>query len=226
VAEAEDVAAALGHRFSDHDLLIEALTHRSLPPEDESAVSNERLEFLGDAVLGLLVASELYRGWDLAEGEMSKVRAAVVNEVTLAGVAQSLGVGAALRLGRGEDASGGREKLPLLADAMEALIGAIYVDGGLDAAREVVLSHWSDVIADRTEAPGQRDYKTRLQEELARSGATPEYRVVGSGPDHRRMFTATVAVDGRTLGRGTGSSKKQAQQSAARRALGAIAADA
>lgn len=213
------VARALGHEFTDRALILEALTHRSLPSDDPGETSNERLEFLGDAVLGLVVATALHGDWELTEGEMSKVRAAVVNEATLAHVARTIGVGPALRLSRGEDGTGGREKAPILADAMEALIGAVYLDAGLSAAQRVVLYHWGSVIRQRAEVPGERDYKTRLQEVLAREGTSPEYRVDGTGPDHARSFTAEVVVGERPLGRGAGSSKKRAEQAAARSAL-------
>lgn len=220
------VESALGHEFGDPDLLIEALTHRSLSAEEPGEASNERLEFLGDAVLGLVVAEELHTGFILTEGEMSMVRAAVVNESTLAAIATGLGLGPALRLGKGEDASGGRTKTQILADALEAVIGAVYLDAGFKRARKVIRRHWSEVIEERADAPGERDYKTRLQEVLARSGEQPEYAVVGSGPDHERSFRATVVVGGKVAGNGTGSSKKRAQQVAARRALEALGHDA
>lgn len=216
------VAAALGYAFVDDGLLSVALTHRSFESEFPDEPSNERLEFLGDAVLGLVIADVLYTDWDLAEGEMAKVRAAVVNEATLAGVARRLGLGAALRLGKGEEASGGRDKPSILADAMEAVLGAVYLDGGFEAARAVILADWQALVAERAAAPGRRDYKTRLQEVLAREGAVPQYRVEGFGPDHARTFAATVAVEGRELGSGQGSSKKRAQQEAARIALEAL----
>ena len=220
------VAAALGHEFDSKELLAEALTHRSLAAEEPGEVANERLEFLGDAVLGLVVATELHTRYSLTEGEMSMTRAAVVNEATLAALAESLGVGAALRLGKGEDASGGRNKPPILADALEALIGAVYLDAGFKKARKVVLRHWSSVIDERAVSPGERDYKTRLQEVLAQSGTVPEYAIVASGPDHERNFRATVVVAGRIAGTGAGTSKKRAQQAAARRALEALGEDA
>jgi len=220
------VARALGHQFDQDGLLEEALTHRSLPADDPAEVSNERLEFLGDAVLGLVVAAELHNQWTLSEGDMSMVRAAVVNETTLASIAASLGVGEALRLGKGEDASGGRAKPQILADALEALIGAVFLDAGFKKARRIVLKHWSGVIAETAETPGERDYKTRLQEVLARTGVVPEYAVTGAGPDHERTFKATVVIEGRVAGTGSGSSKKRAQQVAARRALEALGDDA
>jgi ribonuclease-3 len=211
--------AAIGYTFGDASLLDLALTHRSFTAEEDFDESNERLEFLGDAVLGLIVSTELHEAWDLSEGEMAKVRAAVVNESTLAAVAQGAGLDNAVRISRGEDASGGRAKASILADAMEAVIAAVFLDGGLAAARRVVLARWRPLIAERAAVPGERDYKTRLQEVLARDGRLPVYDVVGSGPDHSRVFEAVVRVDGEVLGRGGGSSKKRAQQSAARAAL-------
>ena len=211
--------AAIGYTFGDPSLLDLALTHRSFTAEEDFDESNERLEFLGDAVLGLIVSTELHEAWDLSEGEMAKVRAAVVNESTLAAVAQGAGLDNAVRISRGEAASGGRAKASILADAMEAVIAAVFLDGGLAAARRVVLARWRPLIAERAAVPGERDYKTRLQEVLARDGRLPVYDVIGSGPDHSRVFEAEVRVDGEVLGRGSGSSKKRAQQSAARAAL-------
>lgn len=210
---------SLGYSFVDRSLLDIALTHRSWMGEEVADESNERLEFLGDSVLGLIVSTELHEAWDLTEGEMAKVRAAVVNEATLALVARSIGLDAALRVSRGEEASGGRDKASILSDAMEALIGAVYLDGGFEAAHRVVLDRWRPIIAERAAAPGERDYKTRLQEVLAQEGSFPVYDVSGSGPDHSRAFEAVVRVGDGVLGHGTGSSKKRAQQAAARAAL-------
>ncbi len=214
-----DLEETLGYTFVNGSLLTLALTHRSLEAEDEQEFSNERLEFLGDAVLGLVIADELLASWDMDEGAMAKVRAAVVSEAALAGVARQLGLGDHLRLGKGEQTSGGRDKSSILADALEAVIGAVFLDGGFDPARSFILGNWEDLVAERALAPGERDYKTRLQEVLARRGTVPEYSVGGIGPDHAREFTASVLVDGSTLGRGTGSSKKRAEQEAARQAL-------
>lgn len=211
--------ASLGYTFADPSLLDLSLTHRSWLGEEVADESNERLEFLGDSVLGLIVSTELHEAWDLTEGEMAKVRAAVVNEATLALVARSIGLDALLRVSRGEEASGGRDKASILSDAMEALIGAIYLDGGFEAARRVVLDRWRPIIAERAAAPGERDYKTRLQEILAREGSIPVYDVTASGPDHSRAFEAVARVGDGVLGHGTGSSKKRAQQAAARAAL-------
>lgn len=214
-----DLGIDLGYTFDDASLLRTALTHRSLEAEYPAAVSNERLEFLGDAVLGLVIAAELYAAGDLPEGAMAKVRAAVVSEAALARVARSLGLGDHIGLGKGEAASGGDDKASILADALEAVIGAIFLDGGIDPARRFITTHWESLIAERAAAPGERDYKTRLQEVLARRGEVPAYGITGSGPDHDRVFAARVTVGGVLLGSGSGSSKKRAEQDAARSAL-------
>lgn len=180
--------------------------------------SNERLEFLGDAVLGLVVTDHIFRAYpDLPEGELAKVRAAVVSAAALAEVALELGLGPELRLGKGEDASGGREKPSILADATEAVIGAVYLDGGWDAASELILGLLGDRIADAAAGPGGQDYKTRLQELAARVYETlPEYDVLDEGPDHAKRFFAAVRVGDQRFGGGEGRSKKQAEQAAAR----------
>lgn len=212
--------ADLGHTFTEPKLMRLALTHRSVSADDPARNDNERLEFLGDAVLQLVVTDLLYHQFpQLSEGQMAKVRAAVVSRPTLAKVARTIDLGAHVELAPGEERTGGREKDSILADAVEALIGAVYLDAGMDRAREVVLGHWSPVIAERAKKPGVKDYKTRLQEHLARDGRRPTYVVEGAGPDHNRVFTAVVAVDGSDLGTGTGRSKKAAEQEAAQRAL-------
>jgi len=211
---------ALGHVFAKPSLLRLALTHRSVSADDPAREDNERLEFLGDAVLELVVTDLLYAGYPrLAEGEMAKVRAAAVARPTLADVAGDLNLGRYIELAPGEERSGGREKDSILADAVEALIGAVYLDAGLETARRVVLKHWESAVAERAKSPGVKDFKTRLQEELAKRGARPVYAVDGTGPDHERRFTAEVSVDGRRLGRGQGKSKKAAEQAAAERAI-------
>lgn len=215
---------ALGYAFADPGLLRRALVHRSYPSEGGGGESNERLEFLGDAVLGLVVADALFRRGDLEEGAMAKTRAAVVNAESLAAVARILGLGPHLRLGHGEESSGGRHKTSILADAMEAVLGAVYLDGGLAAARALVLREWGSRLAERAAAPGSLDHKTRLQEVLAARGEVPEYEVEGSGPDHHRRFAAVVRRDGDVLGRGEGTSKKRAEQAAAAAALQALGA--
>jgi ribonuclease III len=216
----------LGHRFSRADLLPLALTHRSWCAEHEGYGSNERLEFLGDAVLGLVVTDFVFAAYPaLAEGELAKVRAAVVSAAALCEVATELQLGSGLRLGRGEAGSGGRSKPSILADATEAVLGAVYLDGGFDAAREVVVRLFGARIEEAATNPGLRDYKTRLQELAARLfDAAPDYLVVEDGPDHAKSFHATVSIAGSARGEGHGRSKKQAQQSAARAAWMELAA--
>lgn len=214
------LAEALGHRFARPELLAAALVHSSFAAESEGAGDNERLEFLGDAVLQLAVTEFLFERYPgLREGEMAKVRAACVNRAELAQVARRLGVGAYLRLGAGEEQSGGRDKDSVLADALEALLAAVYLDAGFEAARRVILAHWGPLIGTKAAEPGRRDYKTRLQEVLAAGGRRPVYEVTGEGPDHARSFLARVVVDGRVAGSGRGRSKKEAEQEAARAAL-------
>ncbi|MGH9151022.1 MAG: ribonuclease III [Acidimicrobiales bacterium] len=216
----EALADRLGWRFSDPSLLERAMAHRSWCAEVAGEESNERLEFLGDAVLGLVVTDHIFRAYpDLPEGELAKVRASVVNSALLAEVAAELGIGGFLCLGKGEDASGGREKPSILADAMEAVIGAVYLDGGWDAAARLVLSLLGERVAEASAGPGGQDYKTRLQELAARTfDRLPRYLVSDDGPDHAKRFYATVLVGGRERGRGEGRSKKQAEQAAARMA--------
>lgn len=216
----------IGHTFSEPALLKLALTHRSVSSEDPARNDNERLEFLGDAVLQLVITHVLYDRYPhLAEGQMAKVRAAVVSRGALAEIARALGLGDHVDLSPAEQSTGGRDKDSILADAMEALIGAIYLDGGLEPARSVILELWDSRVAERAKDPGVKDYKTRLQELVARQGLRPEYRVVGSGPDHDRRFTAEVLVSGRRQGSGEGRSKKEAEQAAAREALGQLSTD-
>ncbi len=215
--EVEALAGRLPRAFVDESLLLAALRHRSWCAETPGHESNERLEFLGDAVLGLVVTAHIFRSYpELPEGELAKVRAGVVSAVVLADAARRLGLGAALFLGRGEDASGGRHKASILADATEALIGAMYLDGGWDAAAELVLELLGERIAEAASGPGGEDYKTRLQELSARRfEALPRYRVADRGPDHAKHFVATVEVGDDVRGIGEGRSKKQAEQAAA-----------
>lgn len=214
------VQEAVGYQFGDVGLARLSLTHRSVSSEDPSRNDNERLEFLGDAVLQLVVTRNLYEGFPhLAEGKMAKVRAAVVSRSTLADVARSIGLGELLQLAPSEERSGGRDKDSILADALEAVIGAVFLDGGLEPVREMILRLWGDRIAERAKRPGVKDYKTRLQEILATDNNRPEYRTEGSGPDHAREFQSLVFVNGDPLGEGLGKSKKEAEQGAARQAL-------
>lgn len=210
----------LEYSFRQPGLLRLALTHRSVSSEDPARNNNERLEFLGDAVLQLVVTDLLYDSYPrLAEGQMAKVRAAVVSRQTLAEVARLLRLGEYVELAPSEEATGGRAKDSILADAVEAIIGAVYLDGGIEPARELVLRFWEERVAERAKDPGVKDYKTRLQELTARDGRRPEYRVEGKGPDHDRRFTAVVSVSGTEYGSGEGRSKKEAEQAAARKAL-------
>ncbi len=219
-----DLVGRLQRTFADPDLLDRAMAHRSWCAEQGGLPSNERLEFLGDAVLGLVVTDHIYRrNPDLPEGELAKVRSAVVSTAALAEVAAELDLGASLRLGRGEDASGGRAKPSILADAMEAVIGATYLDGGWDAAGELVLRLLGPRIDDAVSGPGGHDYKTRLQEVAAhRFEVLPVYETTDSGPDHAKEFRTVVRLGGRSLGEGAGRSKKQAEQAAARVAWHAL----
>ena len=201
-------------------MLLQALRHRSWCAENPGFESNERLEFLGDSVLGLIVTSHLFRTYtDIPEGELTKVRASVVNSATLAEVAGELDLGPSLMLGKGEALSGGREKPSILADATEALIGAVYIDRGWEAAEAAVMSLFSARIEEAAAGPGGQDYKTRLQELCARLfDQLPRYAVTDEGPDHAKEFEATVHLQGRPYGSGRGRSKKQAEQAAARQA--------
>jgi ribonuclease-3 len=219
---------ALGIRFKASQLRDAALTHRSFAFEQGLIVTNERLEFLGDAVLGLVVTDLVYRMFpDRSEGELAKLRAAMVNMTTLAEVARELRLGDALLLGKGEEQSGGRDKASILADGLEAILGAIYLDLGLKHAAPVIERLFWPRISAYVRGEGERDYKTILQEMAAQDlGRLPEYRVAERGPDHEKEFTATVFLAGRELGRGTGRSKKEAEQRAAREAYDRLSEDA
>ncbi len=219
-ASQADLEARLRHEFRNPEVLAAALVHRSYTSEHPDVPDNERLEFLGDAVLQLVVTEYLFENHsNLNEGEMAKVRAACVNRDSLADVARLLDVGRFLRIGVGEAQSGGRDKDSILADATEAILAAVYLDGGYASARSVILDIWSPMVDQKATAPGKRDFKTRLQEVLAADGRQPSYEVTSSGPDHFKVFDAVVSVDGRAVGSGQGRSKKEAQQEAARSAL-------
>lgn len=214
----------LGTTFSDTGLLLQALTHTSFANENkrEAFPHNERLEFLGDAVLDLVISDYLFRHYpDLLEGELTKARASVVCEPTLASRAGEIGLGDYLRLGRGEAASGGRERISILADAFEAVIGAIYLDQGLPAASRFVLSRLQDDLSTVERGEYAKDHKTLLQEFAQRGGdAKIVYEVTSeTGPDHDKIFEVTVLVNADRLGSGSGKSKKEAEQQAACQAL-------
>jgi ribonuclease-3 len=214
----DELAGRLGWSVVDQDLLVRSLAHRSWCAENPGTGSNERLEFLGDAVLGLVVTDHLYRTYpDMPEGELAKVRASVVNSAALAELAAELEIGNALLLGKGEDQSGGRQKPSILADAMEALIGAVYLDEGWSASEIMVMRLLGDRIESAAAGPGGQDYKTRLQELCARLfDQLPVYLVTDEGPDHAKLFHAVVHVRGQPQGDGRGRSKKQAEQAAAK----------
>ncbi len=220
--------AALGVEF-DTELLTHALTHRSDAYENGGLPTNERLEFLGDAVLDVIVTERLYRSHPaLAEGHLAKLRASVVNMHALAGVARTLGetgLGAYLYLGRGEELTGGRGKASILADATEALIGAVYIEHGLEPTRELVERLFAPLLQAAPLLGAGLDWKTSLQElTAAESLGAPEYRITEDGPDHLKGFTAIAGVDGRALGTGDGRTKKEAEQRAAARAWKALSA--
>jgi len=213
----------LGYRFRDPVLLREALTHKSRLNEspDPTRRDNERLEFLGDAVLDLVVSECFLERFPQApEGELSKLKAKIVSEAALSHVAKDLELGAALALGRGEELTGGREKPSLLADALEAVLAAVYLDGGLEASRAVILRTFRAVFDDLSR-PGVMDHKTELQEWCQREfDVLPAYTVTGeTGPDHRKTFEVQLAIRGELYGTGSGRTKKEAEQQAARMAL-------
>ena len=185
---------ALGVRFRDPGLREAALTHRSFAFEQGIATTNERLEFLGDAVLGLVVTDFAYREFpDMPEGDLAKLRAAIVNMSALAEVARDLGLGELVLLGKGEEMSGGRDKASILADAMEAVLGAVYLDRGLEVARKLIERLFRPRMVAYARGEGERDYKTILQELASQDmRALPEYRLEERGPDHEKEFTATV----------------------------------
>ena len=219
-----DLEDRLGYRFADESLLWTALTHRSHSHEQEQpSVNYERLEFLGDALLGFLCSDWLFRAdSDAPEGVLTRRRQSVVQTNTLAQVARELGLGDAFRLGRGEERTGGREKPSLLADTFEAVLGAIYLDGGLRPAREFVERHLADALAQAGETrEAVDDFKTRLQERIQASlRRTPRYRIVKTtGPPHALHFDVEVLAGGEVLAHGSGSNRKRAEQDAARRAL-------
>lgn len=216
-----DLEEKLGYHFRDRSLLEHAMTHSSYANEHRASgvTSNERLEFLGDSVLGMVVAQWLFETHpDMPEGELTRTRAALVCESSLYEVAKVLGLGRCLRLGRGEDAGGGRTRPSILADATEATLAAVFLDGGLDAVRAIIRTF---ILDKEEEKAVDRDYKTGLQELVQRErGRTITYRLMEeTGPDHARVFVMEASVDGVPVGTGRGRSKKEAEQMAARAAL-------
>ena len=219
------LARRLGYTFRDMALLRRSMAHRSWCAETPGEQSNERLEFLGDAVLGWAVADLVYRRYlDLPEGKLTDLRKSVVNAGALASVARELELGEWLLLGKGESAAGGRGKTSILSDAFEAVLGAIYLDGGSGAAFEFVERMLGEALADTVARLDELDHKTQLQEMAARiAEAAPVYVVSSDGPDHAKHFSATVYLSGRAVGQGTGRSKKSAEQAAASVAVVSLA---
>ena len=209
---------------TDEPLLLRALTHRSFAYENGGLPNNERLEFLGDSVLGLVVTETLYRIHpDLAEGHLAKLRAAVVNMRALADVARSFALGEYVMLGKGEEATGGRDKASILADTMEALIGTVFLSGGIEQAGRFVHHHFDPLIEAASSLGAGLDWKTSLQEMAALSSlGSPDYRVAEQGPDHEKEFHARVVFGEEVLGEGHGRSKKQAEQKAAQQAWASL----
>jgi ribonuclease III len=223
--EFESLQQAIGYRFRDRGLLEHAMTHTSRANEDVSGGvhDNESMEFLGDAVLGFVVADALFRDFpDFDEGQKSKTKASLVSTATLALQAERLDLGAHMLLGRGEEKTGGRRKQALLADSYEALIAAVYLDGGVESARAFILRQFGPLLAEvKRTGVSDRDFKSALQEFLqSHELPLPDYRVVGAaGPDHRKLFQVEVFVNDDRIGEATGASKKEAEQEAARTAL-------
>ncbi len=223
--EFETLQRDIEYRFRDRGLLEHAMTHTSRANEDVSGgvVDNESLEFLGDAVLGFLIADMLFREFpDFNEGQKSKIKASLVSTTTLARQAERLALGDHLLLGRGEEQSGGRRKQALLADGYEALIAAIYLDGGIEQVRAFIAREFAALVDDvKHHGLHGQDYKSALQEVLqSESAPLPEYRLAGTtGPDHQKLFRVELLVRGEAIAEGTGGSKKEAEQEAARLAL-------
>ena len=214
--------AKIGYTFRDRTLLRNALTHSSYANEhrDQGIPSNERLEFLGDSILGLVVADHLYRTRpDLPEGDLTRIRAALVCESSLVDVARELDLGSYLKLGKGEESGGGRHRPSIQADAVEAMLAAVYLDGGIGQVRKLI--HSLILGHEKEKTAAGRDYKTALQELIQReSGHVLSYRLVGeSGPDHAKLFSMEVLLNGVPIGSGQGHSKKEAEQSAAKAAV-------
>jgi ribonuclease-3 len=217
-----DIQERIAHRFMNPDLLELALTHKSYANENRVPAHNERLEFLGDAVLGFVISEHLMNTCpESSEGDLSRLRAAIVSEPALAAIAREIGLGSFLLLGRGEDQTGGRDKDSLLANCLEALIASVYLDAGIGAVEAFVLRFFGKVITRSCTARGTQDYKTELQELCQeRIKQLPEYRVVSeTGPDHQKQFKVELSLKGEVFGRGIGKSKKEAEQKAAKEAL-------
>nr|WP_240188264.1 ribonuclease III [Nakamurella flavida] len=207
----------------DAELVVLALTHRSFAYENGGLPTNERLEFLGDSVLGVVITDTLYHSHpDLPEGQLAKLRASIVNMHALAGVGRTMGLGGQLRLGRGEELTGGRDKASIVADAVEAVLGAVFLQYGLDVSRQVILRLFADLLLAAPRLGAGLDWKTSLQELAAARGlGAPEYRVTEEGPDHAKLFAAQVLLNSVPSGTGSGRTKKEAEQVAAAAAYAA-----
>jgi ribonuclease-3 len=220
-----ELQARIGYRFRNPELLRESLTHKSFTneqPPGSCGPHNERLEFLGDAVLDLVISHRIFQDFPLTpEGEMTRIRAEVVSEKSLSRLGRKIELGQFLLLGKGEERSGGREKDSLVADALEALLGAVFCDGGIDSVREVAEPLFGEAVSRSALLKEGVDHKTRLQEILQASwGRPPEYLLVEvAGPDHQRTYTVEVVARGEVIGQGKGKTKKAAEQKAAREAL-------
>ena len=225
--ELDELRRTLGVPDLDTERLLHALTHRSFAYENGGVPHNERYEFLGDSVLGLVVTDTLFSAHpDLPEGQLAKLRAAVVSAKALAAVARGLGLGRFVRLGRGEETTGGRDKASILSDTVEAVLGAIYVQFGIERSAEVIHAIFDPVMADAARLGAGLDWKTSLQEISANHDlGVPQYELVGTGPDHDKTFTAVVRVGDREYGGGTGRSKKEAEQMVAEIAWNALDAE-
>jgi len=223
VPDPQDLFHQLGVEL-DVELAVLALTHRSFAYENGGLPTNERLEFLGDSVLGIVITDALYRTHpDLPEGRLAKLRASIVNMHALAGVGRKMGLGNMLRLGRGEELTGGRDKASIVADAVEAVLGAVYLEHGLEVSRTVIHTLFAGLLADAPGLGAGLDWKTSLQELSASRGlGVPEYRVTEEGPDHSKMFEAQVFFGGSSHGSGAGRTKKEAEQQAASEAFNSI----
>ncbi len=219
----EALMQTLGQRM-DPVLLKQAVTHRSYAYEHGGLPTNERLEFLGDSVLGVVITERLFRDFpDEPEGQLAKLRAAVVNATALAEVARALDLGSYLLLGKGEESTGGQDKSSILADAMEAVLGAMYMSTDLETTREFIERVFGPLIAESAQLGAGLDWKTSLQERSAElDKGVPEYRVTDTGPDHAKEFTAEAVISGDVLGVGHGRSKKVAEQEAAAQAYAAL----
>jgi ribonuclease-3 len=217
-----DIEQRIALRFTDKELLERSLTHKSYANENRISSHNERLEFLGDAVLNLVVSEYLMKTCpDSTEGDLSRLRAAVVSEPALALVAREIGLGSFLLLGKGEEQTGGRDKDSLLANCLEALIAAVYIDAGKVAVEQFIIRFLKDAIERTCNSRGTLDYKTEVQELCQdRLKQLPEYRIVSeSGPDHQKLFSVELVIKKEVYGRGIGRNKKEAEQKAAKEAL-------